>query len=198
MECRAAALGSEFHLVRPTGTEPDFDFPENIALALAVCQSLGVDRETALGGIEGFHRDPYALSLHRLGKALFINGLSINDVHSTCTVYGGLTRRYGLENRELILVVNNRGDRGSRTRDMLEVCRRLAPRQVWLLGANQGYMARGLQRKVPGAVVRRMKSVREVRPEELKENQVLFAVGNIANEGRALMALVRGEGTELV
>jgi len=198
LERRAANLGSEFHLVCPIGTEPDFDFPENIALALAVCQALGVDRETALRGIEGFRRDPYALSLHRLGRALFINGLSINDVCSTCMVYDELNRRYGLEGRELILVVNNRGDRSSRTQDMLEVCRKLAPQQVWLLGASQGYMTCGIRRKVPGAVIRNMRSVWEIRPKELKGDQVLFAVGNVAHDGRALMTLVREEGTELV
>ena len=91
---KAASLGSEAIQVQPDGTEPEFDFPENIALALAVCQHLGVDRETALQGMVHYQRDPYALSLHRLGKALFINGLSINDVQSTCLVWERLREQY--------------------------------------------------------------------------------------------------------
>ena len=34
----AEALGSRFVLARPAGDEPDFDFAENISLALAVCE----------------------------------------------------------------------------------------------------------------------------------------------------------------
>ena len=66
--------------VTPDGTEPDFDFPDNIALALKVCEHLGVERETALAGMAHYKRDPYALSVYQLGNTLFINGLSINDV----------------------------------------------------------------------------------------------------------------------
>lgn len=77
--------GSEFHLSdsETLGELPDgmsLEFPENVALALAVCEELGVDRETALTGIAGYKRDPYALSLHKLhGDLTVINGLSAND-----------------------------------------------------------------------------------------------------------------------
>ena len=197
MSERARALGCEFVPVRPDGSEPDFDFAENIALALAVCRRLGVDRETALKGMEGFRRDPYALSLHRLGQGLFINGLSINDIQSTCMVWERLKRERDLENRELILLVNNRPDRGSRTRDMLAVCQSLHPGQVWLMGAAQGYMRRGLRRSLPRCRVRRLKGPGDRELAALDAGQVVLAVGNIANGGRALMAYVREAG-ELV
>lgn len=198
MEARARALDSEFVLVRPDGTEPDFDFAENIALALAVCRRLGVDRETALAGMTGFKRDPYALSLHRLGRALFINGLSINDIQSICMVWDGLRTERRLEDKELIVLVNNRADRGSRTQDMLAVCLALKPAQVWLMGAARGYMRRGLARKLPQTRVADLSGPQSLDLDALTEDQVIFAIGNIANGGRELMARVREEGTPLV
>lgn len=198
LEARAEKLGSRFVQVRPDGTEPDFDFAENIALALAVCAELGVDRETALSGMRNFRRDPYALSLHRCGKALFINGLSINDVQSTCMVWEKLRAERRLEDKELILLINNRPDRGSRTRDMLDICARLAPKRVLLLGAAQSYMTARLRRILPQTEVTRLKSAAALKFDALTDDQVVYAVGNIANEGRALMARVREEGETLV
>ncbi len=198
MGAAAEKMGCEFRPIRPDGREPDFDFRENIALALAVCQHLGVERETALRGIAQFKRDPYALSLHRLGKALFINGLSINDIQSTCMVWDRLREEHHLEDREFIILVNNRADRGSRTEDMLAVCLRLRPNQVWLMGAARGYMRRGLEKNLPGIRVRDLAGPEQLDVPALGEDQVIFAIGNIANGGRELMARVREEGTDYV
>ena len=184
--------------VCPDGTEPAFDFPDNIALALAVCRHLGVEKKTALAGMEAFHRDPYALSVYRLGAALFINGLSINDVQSTCIVWKQLRETHRLQQRELILLVNNRADRGSRTEDMLQVCLTLNPAQVWLMGAAQGYMRRGLARRRPDILVRSLSGPEELDVNQLGQNQVIYAIGNIAHGGRELMVRVEKEGTPLV
>ena len=59
-------------------------------------------------------------------------------------------------------------------------------------------MRRGLARRLPQCRIRELKGPRDVAPDSLEEKQVIFAVGNIANGGRELMALVREEGTELV
>lgn len=196
----AERLGSRFVPVAPDGSEPEeIDFAENVALALAVCAELGVARETALAGMRRFRRDPYALSLHRLKSgALFINGLSINDVQSVCMVWEELRRREALADRELLLLVNDRADRPSRTRDMLTLCLRLKPRKVFLLGAAQSYMGSKLRRALPEAELVRLKNAGALDFSSLTQEQALFAVGNIANEGRALMARVREEGEALV
>ena len=192
----AQRLGSEFVPAYPGGDEPSFDFPENIALALAVCERLGVERETALAGMTRFKRDPFALTLHRVNGAAWINGLSINDVQSTCMVWEDLKNKYRWQDKGLILLVNNRADRGSRTQDMLQVCLNLAPAEVWLLGASQGYMEFRLKRhSIPA---RRFSSAEALDLSVLDENQVVFAVGNIAGEGRAVTARVEKEGSPFV
>ena len=198
LQARAQKLDTPLHCVRPDGSEPDFDFPENIALAAAVCEQLGVDRRTALSGMAHYRKDPYALSIHSFGAALWINGLSINDVHSTCMVYRRLAGRLDLEGRQLILLVNNRGDRPSRTEDMLQVCLRLRPSQVWLTGSGQGFMRRRLRRLLPGSAVTCFSHARQLTPERMPEGAVIYAVGNIADQGREIMEIVRREGRELV
>lgn len=194
----AKTLGSQFVAVRPRGDEPEFDFPENIALALAVCEHLGVDRDTALEGMRHYKRDPYALTLHRIHGSVWINGLSINDIQSTCMVWEQMAEKYELRQRRLILLVNNRADRGSRTQDMLQVCLALKPQEIWLLGASRSYMQRGLARHLPDAQVTWFARAQDLDFAGLDQNCAVFAVGNIAGEGRALMERVRKEGTAFV
>ena len=155
-------------------------------------------RETAFAGMQRFSRDPYALSLYRLGKAAFIGGLSINDIQSICMVWEKLCAEHGWQEKRLTLLINNRGDRASRTEDMLRVCTALHPAEVWLMGASRGYMKRGLKRKLPEVAVRELAGAVEIEVGSLQEDQVIFAIGNIAGGGRELMEYVRKEGTTLV
>lgn len=197
METKARAMGSAFYPVRPAGDEPDFDFAENIALALAVCRHLGVDRATALKGMKTFRRDPYALSLHRLGEGVLVNALSVNDIQSTCMVWEQVRGRLEQVSR-LIVLVNNRPDRGSRSQDMRRACLELRPDEVWLLGAVQGYMRRGLERRLPGTTVHSFRRAAELPLKSLRPGETVFAIGNIAGPGRDLMTRVREEGTPYV
>ena len=181
-------------LARPTGEEPDFDFPENLALALAVCRHLGVEEKTALEGMLHYQRDPYALSLHKLpGGAMFVNGLSINDPQSTELVFRRLKEKYGWGDKRFILLINNRPDRGYRTHHMAMVARDLQPDEVWLLGASQLMMSRAVRRDVPRAVVRRFAGADQVPLDQVPDTAFVFAAGNLAGPGRPLMERVRQE-----
>jgi len=190
-------LGCETVLALPDGTEPDFDFPENVALALAVCEHLGVSREKALDGMLHYQRDPYALSIHTLpGGCVFINGMSINDPQSTEMVCRRVMAKYGWEKRELLLVINNRPDRGYRTEHMAMVARALAPGRVWLLGASQATVARRIRRDVPGVQVQGFRRAEELPFDSLNEKTAVFAVGNVAGPGHELMKQIREEAVE--
>ena len=184
---RASELGSRFVQVLPDGTEPDFDFAENIALSLAVCEELGVPRATALEGMRRYHRDPYALSLYRRGGAVFANGLSVNDVQSTVMVWEKLRERPEFSGRELTLLVNNRPDRGSRTRDMAETCALLQPRRIFLMGAAQGFMRASLTKRLPGTKVIPLRNAAAFDMEQFTEEDAVYLIGNLAGEGRDLI-----------
>ncbi|MBO5339719.1 MAG: poly-gamma-glutamate synthase PgsB [Oscillospiraceae bacterium] len=192
-------IGCRTELARPKGNEPEFEFPENLALALSVCRYLGVAEETALKGMLHYQRDPYALSLYRLpGGGIFINGLSINDPQSTRLVFERLAERFDWDSRDLILLINNRPDRGYRTEHMVMVAQALQPTQVWLLGASQRAAARAILKKAPQLEVRRFSRAGELPLDQIPQGKVIFAVGNVAGPGHEVMRRVREEGEEYV
>ena len=195
----ARKLDTQVHLALPTGAEPEFDFPENLALALAVCRHLGVNEETALSGMLHYQRDPYALSLHRLpGGGIFINGMSINDPQSTQLVFERLVTKYGWDREKLILLINNRHDRGYRTQHMMMVAKILQPRRVWLLGAAQITVEHSIRRNVPGVEVVRYRQAEQLPLEQAGSDAVIFAVGNLAGPGHKVMERIRREGQDHV
>lgn len=193
------ALGCRTYLTVPDGAEPELDFAENVALALAVCRHLGVDRDTALSGMAHYRPDPYALSLHRLpGGGIFINGMSINDPQSTEMVYRDLVEKYSWTDRRLLLLINNRPDRGYRTQHMVMVARDLLPDWIWLLGASQLTMARSIRRDTPDAQIRRFRRAEDLPLCGLSSDTLVFAVGNLAGPGHQLMERIRKEASEYV
>lgn len=194
---RAKALGTSFVQVRPKGDEPaEVSFPENIALALAVCESLGVKRETALAGMCRYRPEPYGLSVWRVGEALFVNALSANDAQSTSMIWERAIGRFGNEYPRRVLLLNNRGDRGRRTEAMREMAVLLAPDEIWLMGAAQGYLSRRLRRELPDAKLRCWRGVPELA--ELPAGSLCLGAGNIAGGGRAFLEKISEEGKQLV
>jgi len=192
-------IGAQAHLALPAGDEPNIDFPENLALALAVCEHLGVEREAALEGMMKYQRDPFALSLHKLpGGAVFVNGMSINDPQSTQLVFRRLADKYGWKTEDLILLINNRPDRGYRTQHMVMVAHALKPPVVWLAGASQMTTQRAILKGVPQARISRFKTGQEVPVLQVPAGKVVFAVGNLAGPGHAIMKQVREEATDYV
>jgi poly-gamma-glutamate synthase PgsB/CapB len=94
---------------------------ENVALALRVCESLGVDRETALRGMTKAEPDPGSMSDLRLdffGRVIyFVNGFAANDPESTETLWRMALERHGDVERR-IMIINSRIDRPDRSRQL--------------------------------------------------------------------------------
>lgn len=94
---------------------------ENVALALRVCESLGVNRETALRGMTKAVPDPGSMSDLRLvffGRLIyFVNGFAANDPESTEMIWRmALDRHRDVESK--IMIINSRIDRPERSRQM--------------------------------------------------------------------------------
>ncbi|PWL80637.1 MAG: poly-gamma-glutamate synthase PgsB [Prevotellaceae bacterium] len=195
IQANAAAIGCRVELAQPTPDLPQIDFPENLALALGVCLELGVPRATALAGMLQYQPDPYALSAFRLsGGAIFINALSANDPQSSRLIYERLQTKTKFSHRKLILLINNRPDRGYRTRHMILLARSLMPTELWLIGASQFASERAFLRALPHAAVKKFHQVSDLPLDQLGEDTMVFAAGNIAGPGRALIERVREEG----
>lgn len=109
-----------------------------------------MDRDRALEGILRYQPDPYALSLFRLPSgAAFVNAMSVNDPQSTQLDYHRVAGRPGMVGRRLVLLINNRPDRGYRTEHMMMVARGLEPEEIWLIGASQRAVRRTLRHILP-------------------------------------------------
>lgn len=94
------------------------EHPDNVALALKVCEHFGVGRREALAAMQQANPDPGVLRGYRLRvgvKTLDVyNAFAANDRDSTLMIW----RRLGLESRRehpVLVVINTRGDRLQRS-----------------------------------------------------------------------------------
>ena len=106
---------------------------ENVALALAVCQHLGVDRQVALHGMYSAIPDAGVLkrfAVDAFGKRLtFYNAFAANDPDSTLLVWKRLNDEVGLEGTRIVLL-NTRQDRMDRARQLAELAGRKLNRDM--------------------------------------------------------------------
>jgi len=122
----------DFHLTtldrEPTPQEMGrFDYveiPENVGLALAVCQHLKVDRQTALEGMYRVTPDIGATSRFHVKRGqkdlTFLNVFAANDSQSTVFLW----RFLGLDrpgDRQVGVLINNRADRLRRAVDVAKI-----------------------------------------------------------------------------
>nr|WP_256521919.1 poly-gamma-glutamate synthase PgsB [Halobacillus sp. A5] len=102
---------------------PFMIFPQNAALALAVADILGVDRDTALQGMLNAPVDPGAMRVHQFGDEkrpkYFFNGFAANDVTSTLNIWERI-KEQGYPVDDVTVVMNCRHDRVERTIEFAE------------------------------------------------------------------------------
>lgn len=97
----------------------------NVALALRVCDDLGVERQTALSGMWSARPDPGMLTVHELEffsrRLFFANGFAANDPESSEQIWRQtLALVPDVEKR--IALFNCRVDRPDRSRQLGEAC----------------------------------------------------------------------------
>jgi gamma-polyglutamate synthase len=109
---------------------------ENVALALAVCKELGVERDVALNGMWKARPDPGAMMVSDVDffgrKVFFVNGFAANDPESTERIWNMALERYA-DVEKKIAVFNCRADRPDRSRQLGEACTRWAAADHYLL-----------------------------------------------------------------
>jgi len=146
LEDQCCRRGTELHPVdERTVSEADLqsfsyvEHAENVALALAACAHLGVDRSVALEAMKRVTPDPGVLRRYavEIGSKLveFVNAFAANDPDSTRMIWS----RLGLDRAEpgvrRIVLANCRGDRIQRSGQIAElVGRELAADRVVLAG----------------------------------------------------------------
>ncbi|WP_084728868.1 poly-gamma-glutamate synthase PgsB [Streptacidiphilus neutrinimicus] len=174
-----------------------FTFKENVAIALAVAELLGVERQTALRGMWEAPPDPGVLSVERYrthdGKRLrFANVFAANDPESTLMNVQQLLD-LGAIRKPVNVVINCRPDRVERNGQMGAIVPDLAPETVFLIGHPTKSARDGIPEGWRGEIVDLGGDKRD--PEELTRDLLaalppdssLVAVGNIHGQGELFL-----------
>jgi len=97
---------------------------DNVALALAICEHLDVNRDIALKGMHEAIPDEGALKCYKVEmfkkKLLFYNAFAANDPNSTLMVWNKIKNEIGFEGVRVILL-NTRHDRMDRAKQLAEM-----------------------------------------------------------------------------
>lgn len=172
------------------------EHPENVALALKVCAILGIDRKTAIEGMQKATPDPGVLRkvpVDFFGRRLvWINAFAANDPDSYEVIYRRLEPELkGFET--LIVVVNCRDDRPDRSRQLgqMVACWRNVTRvilvgsgtEVFALAAKKAGIAEGLLYTMVGDPVEK---VFERIVSWSGKMGVVLGIGNIKGTGALL------------
>lgn len=156
-------------------------FPQNIALALAVCELAGVSRDTALSGMRKSRPDSGHLTvidLELMGTNVkFINALAANDPESTLYLY----RRHVTSTGTNIVWLHGRSDRRLRSQ---QLCRSFAEvhEGLFLLSGDTDFLNRSLLKHRVGLSRIYCCTARQELPPllaGLTEPVIVFAAGNI-------------------
>lgn len=104
---------------------PYVEHPDNVALALRVCQDLGVERNTALAGMWDAQPDPGVMSVYQVQEAdrqiAFVNGFAANDPESTGKIWELILARFS-RMAHRIAIINCRADRPDRSEQIASSC----------------------------------------------------------------------------
>lgn len=122
-----------------------FEHRENVALALRVCTSLGVDRESALAGMRGATPDPGALMFFHLDyfgrEIIFVNAFAANDPMSSQQIWEMCVRKF--PDATTVCVFNCRVDRSDRSRQLGESLKTWTPPdRIVAVGTGTGFFGR--------------------------------------------------------
>ena len=122
---------------------PYVEHAENVALALRVCDDLGIARGVALQGMWNAKPDPGAMTAHEMdffGRRInFVNGFAANDPESTERIWNMALERYADVERR-IAVFNCRVDRPDRSHQLGRIVVEWAPADYYVLIGSGTYI----------------------------------------------------------
>jgi len=191
----AAALGDE-----AMAGFGHYEHRDNVALALAVCEGLGVARSVALAGMQRMQPDPGALTFHEIDffgrEIVFVNAFAANDPVSSLQIWDLSRAKYPAH--RTMAVFNCRADRADRSRQLGEALAEWpAPDRVVAVGTGTVFFGRAAARA--GFDASRILSVEGADAREVFERIVegcgrrtlVVGLGNIGGLGLELVRSFR-------
>lgn len=178
------------------------EHPQNVAIALRVCERLGANREAALRAMWEATPDAgaqYVMRMQFFGRdIIFVNGFAANDPESSRETWAGAIRAHGAGRRHLALL-NTRADRADRSRQHAETIREWNDLDhILVMGTGTAIFSRTAVRN--GLDGTRLSLAEGAEARDVLEKLVSFAqdgpllvVGlcNIGGEGLKLVELIR-------
>lgn len=172
------------------------EHPQNVAVALDVCEKAGVKRSIALDGMKKVKPDLGALLVQKLelgnGTVLFVNCMAANDPVSTLHIWRFVERRYPVEGNTCVFL-NTREDRRSRTRQLLQlIYEDIKPDQCIVRGEQLESMVKHVEYHSPktqSIIIENTKQIEFTIEsfKSLKADSLLFAMGNQVGFGQELV-----------
>ena len=178
----------------------DFSYlehPQNVAVALDVCNAAGIKTDIALAGMQKVKPDLGALVVNRLdfgnGPILFVNSMAANDPVSTLQIWNFVERRYPLEGYTCIYL-NCREDRRNRTRQLLQlIYENIKPDRSIIRGQKVDSMVKHVTYHSPQTHTDILQDTMPMGSslelfKKLPSDSLLFAMGNQVGFGQDLIA----------
>jgi gamma-polyglutamate synthase len=173
------------------------EFKENVALALAVCDSLNIDRRVALKGMWAATPDPGAMCIYTIKQGeqtiIFANGFAANDPVSTKILWNHLLTRYQ-DCDDSTIIINCRADRHDRSVQLGESISTWQPAsKMLMIGSGTKTFAHHLQRENWPQVINGegwdvKQILNKLTEKKTTKQHFVFGIGNIAGIGLQLVS----------
>ena len=175
------------------------EHPQNIAIALDVCEQLGVKRDVAIKGMHDVQPDLGALIVWKLdganGTLQFVNGMAANDPVSTLQIWKFVIDRYPT-NSGTAVFFNSRDDRPLRTKQMLELTfEEIKPEYLIVRGDKVESRINRLKNHSPETIVK-VFSIDDA-PNDVSESilglpndTLIYAIGNQVGVGQEILQIL--------
>ena len=173
------------------------EHPDNVAIALRVCEDLGVDREVALRGMHSARPDPGAMTEHRLDffgrRITFVNGFAANDPVSTEQIWKLALDRHP-DTSHKIAIFNCRADRPDRSMQLGEQF------AAWGSADHVVLMGSGTYLFARAATKAGMDASKIVFVENQRVDEIFERIVSLVGESALVMGMgnVAGQGLDLV
>jgi len=198
LEKQARAEKCNIHFLQNEEGEPDFlyhelpyiEHPENIELALAVCEYLGVNRQTALAGMKKVTPDIGALRVIKTTinsfPVTFINAFAANDPSAIRKIFFQFKEK--IRNNKFILVINVRNDRPHRTLQIAELLLSDIRADLYIFcgGDIRSVILNKIKNRVKKECIKEFNNTEKMLKffeKNIDKESIIMGIGNIAGAG---------------
>ena len=180
---------------------------DNVALALAVCAHLGIERDKALEGMYKCNPDPGVLRIFEINyyqkKMEFVNAFAANDPDSYAIIWE-LLKPYISTEKKLIVLVNGRDDRIQRSEQLGELISKMYADHFVLVGkytnalANKAISSGLSHHKIVDLGGYPVDDVFEQILSLTPSKSIVVGIGNIVGLGEEIVTHFINRGREIV